>query len=319
MGSGIALCRQFYDEVVGPQLDGPHSAALIGRGSEVLGYDDEMSADHNCEARVALFVPPGASVEPDVPETFDGRPALVEVHTVRAYFRSQLGFDPEVELTAGDWLTFPEDHLLMYTAGAVFHDDLGLQDVRDRLAYYPDDIWRYLMIAGWWRVHPEMNSTGRSGYVGDELGSAVTAARLVRDLMRLCFLIERTYAPYPKWFGTAFRRLPCGPELSPLLQDVLRTSTWQQRGEALMAAYRAVGELHNRREITQPVALEVGALWDRPFEVVWGDFLGALAAGIEDPAVRRIADRWQTGGIDQVRDVLHRVDDRRQLLALLEA
>ncbi|GAA3101891.1 hypothetical protein JOF29_003331 [Kribbella aluminosa] len=318
MGSGVELCRRFYDDVVRPVVGVPHSAALVGRGSEVLGYDDAMSADHNGEARVVLFVPYGVTVAPEVPDRFEGRPTAVEIHTIRAYLQSQLGFDPETEPTVRDWLTFPEHNLLMMTAGAVFHDDLGLQDVRDQLAYYPDDVWRYLMIAAWWRVHPEMNLAGRAGYVGDELGSSLIGSQLVQDLMRLCFLVERQYAPYSKWFGTAFSRLTCGPAIGPLLQTVLRAGSWEQREEALAAAYRAVGELHNRLAITAPVELGVEQLWDRPFKVVWGDFPGALSAAIEDPNVRRIADRWPVGGVEQLRDVLHRAGDRRQLLELLE-
>jgi hypothetical protein len=34
---------------------------------------------------------------------------------------------------------------------------------------------------------------GRAGYVGDELGAALIGSRLVRDMMRLCFLMERQY------------------------------------------------------------------------------------------------------------------------------
>ncbi|TQJ15955.1 uncharacterized protein DUF4037 [Kribbella jejuensis] len=316
MGSGLELCRRFYADVVRPLVDVPHSAALMGRGSEVLGFDDEMSTDHNCEARVLLFTE--APAELQVPAEFEGRAASVEVHTIREYFRLQLGWDPVLVPTLAEWLTFPESGLLMTTAGAVFHDDLGLQDVRDQLTYYPDDLWRYLMIAAWWRVHPELNLTGRAGYVGDELGSALIGAHLVQDLMRLCFLIERQYAPYSKWFGTAFSRLPCGPSIGPVLRDVLRTTTWQDREEALAAAYRAVGELHNERAITAPVELGIEQLWERPFKVVWGDFPGALAAGIQDPGVRRLLDRWPVGGIEQLRELLHRVQDRRQLVALLE-
>lgn len=316
MTPGLELCKRFYDEVVRHVVDVPHSAALMGRGSEVLGYDDAMSTDHNCEARVLLFVDGDLDVR--VPPEFEGRAAFVEVHTIGGYFRQQLGWDPVQAPTVAEWFTFPEANLLTLTAGAVFRDDLGLQDVRDQLAYYPDDVWRYLMIAAWWRVHPEMNIVGRIGYVGDELGSSVLGAQLVQDLMRLCFLVERRYAPYSKWFGTAFSRLSCGPSLTPLLQDVLRTTSWEQREQALMAAFRAVGALSNQRGITRPVELAVGRLWDRPFEVVWGDFPAALAEDIEDPHVRRIAERWPAGGIEQARAVLWRVDDRRQLLPLLE-
>ncbi|MEU4192193.1 DUF4037 domain-containing protein [Kribbella sp. NPDC026611] len=317
--SGLEICARFYDEVVGPQVDAPHSAALLGRGSEVLGFDDEMSTDHDCDARVLFFVAEGTELRPELPTTFEGRPTLVEVHTLREYFRAQLAFDVDAGLTTADWLTFPESILRQHTAGGVFHDDLGLEAIRARLAYYPDDVWRYLLITAWWRVHPEMNLVGRVGYVGDELGSALIGAQLVQDLMRLCFLIERTYAPYSKWFGTAFSRLSCGPAMAPVLREVLRAETWQEREEALMAAYRAVGDLHNRLGVTAPIELGVEQLCGRPFKVVWGDFIGALSAGIQDPEVRRIADRWPVGGIEQVRNVLWKAPDRRHLVALLDS
>ena len=48
---------------------------------------------------------------------------------------------------------------------------------------------------------------GWAGFVGDEIGSALMGSRLVRDIMRLAFLMEREYIPYAKWFGTAFTQL----------------------------------------------------------------------------------------------------------------
>ncbi|WP_405059812.1 DUF4037 domain-containing protein [Kribbella sp. NBC_01505] len=311
--SGVELCRRFYAEVVHPLIDVPHSAALIGRGSEVLGYDDAMSADHNCEARVVLFVEDAAWTPPEVPGEFLGRTTLLEVHTLEGFFRQQLGFDPSAGLRVEDWFTVPEHSLLMLTAGEVFHDDLGLQAVRDRLAYYPDDVWRYLMIAAWWRVHPETNLAGRAGYVGDELGSALIGAELVENLMRLCFLMERRYPPYAKWFGTAFARLDCGPALEPVLRSVLRADNWHDREKALMAGYEAVAGVHNRLGITPPVELGLEQMWGRPFKTVWGDFPKALSAQITDPAVRAIADRWPVGGIQRVRDVLWKPADRQKI------
>lgn len=48
---GIELSRRFYTEAVRPVLDRhwpglPHAAALVGSGSEALGYDDATSTDH---------------------------------------------------------------------------------------------------------------------------------------------------------------------------------------------------------------------------------------------------------------------------------
>lgn len=67
--SGMKLARRFYVGVVRPLLAGePHSAALLGPGSEVLGFDTERSADHDWTARVQLFLPRVREVR--VPETF---------------------------------------------------------------------------------------------------------------------------------------------------------------------------------------------------------------------------------------------------------
>jgi hypothetical protein len=96
--SGIELCRRFYAEVVGPLVDGPHSAALIGRGSEVLGYDDEMSADHNCEARVVLFVEDPAFVAPEVPGEFLGRKTAAFGSAGRWLARPRAGADGGVRV-----------------------------------------------------------------------------------------------------------------------------------------------------------------------------------------------------------------------------
>ena len=107
-----------------------------------------------------------------------------------------------------DWLAAPQQLLLEVTAGAVFHDGLEeLGAVRETLAWYPDDVWLWLLACQWRRLDQEEPFVGRTAEVGDELGSRILAARLARDLMRLCFLLERRYAPYSKWLGSAFARL----------------------------------------------------------------------------------------------------------------
>jgi hypothetical protein len=54
---GIELARAFYVEVVAPLVgDVPHAAALLGTGSDVLGFDTERSTDHGWGPRLQLFV-----------------------------------------------------------------------------------------------------------------------------------------------------------------------------------------------------------------------------------------------------------------------
>jgi hypothetical protein len=330
---GLDLSRRFYQDVVRPILDAkfpglPHGAGLLGRGSEVLGFDDKMSTDHDWKPRVLIFLREddqarnvdavSDSVRRELPPSFGGRPVDLEIHTVRNYFLQQLDVDVDAEIEARDWLTFPEHGLRMFTSGEVFHDGVGLQEVRNRLAYYPRDVWLYLLMAGWWRVHPEANLMGRAGSVGDELGSALIGSRLVSDLMRLCFLMERQYAPYSKWFGTAFSRLECGPELSPILWRVVQAETWPEREKALLTAYEKLAEMHNALGLTEPVVTEVEQLWNRPFKVAWADFPGLLGAQIQDPTVLGIAERWPTGPVDQFRELLWPARNRRLLLRLFD-
>ena len=42
---GIELSRNFYEEVVRKLVEPPHAAAVIGEGSEVLGFDQPRSTD----------------------------------------------------------------------------------------------------------------------------------------------------------------------------------------------------------------------------------------------------------------------------------
>ena len=167
----------------------------------------------------------------------------IDIWSVDEFLRWELGVDAVDHLSMSDWLTFPEQKLLEVTAGAVYHDGLGqLVALREQLAYYPHDIWLYRLAAQWRRIAQEEAFVGRSGDVGDELGSQLVAARLVYDVMRLCFLLERRYAPYSKWWGTAFGRLPCAQDVGPQLGAVLAATTWQERRRAPRPRLRNRGE-----------------------------------------------------------------------------
>ncbi len=327
---GLALCEAFYRQAVHPILEDAfpglrYSAALIGSGSEVLGFDTEMSADHHWGPRVMLFMEEAdlracgeslyVTLAERLPLTFGGYPTnfsppveangvrllqavergpvahRVETFSVAGFWQSYLGAEPWAEPDVLDWLTFEEHRLRAITGGAVFWDGLqpGLQAARAQLAYYPREVWLYLMAAQWAKIGQEEPFVGRAGSVGDELGSAVIAGRLAGALMRLCFLMERQYAPYSKWFGTAFSRLACAPEMIVPLQAALRANAWQAREAALGAALQAAARLHNRLGLTEALPERVSAFHGRPFQVIHAEeFARALAAQISDPRVRAL-------------------------------
>jgi hypothetical protein len=207
-------------------------------------------------------------------------------------------------LRFADWLTFPEQKLRAVTSGAIYRDEIGLRKAIDRFVYYPKDVWLYLLASGWNRIGQEEHLMGRAGIEGDEIGSAIIAARLVRDLMRLCFLMEKQYAPYPKWFGKGFSRLKCGTDLSPIFKRVLSAEIWREREKHLATAYERVAEMHNDLKITEPLPAKVGNFFTRPFLVIHlhGKFAEAICARIDDREVKRIAGNQLVGSVDQFSD-----------------
>lgn len=330
---GLELARRFYWEAVRPILGEaipglPHSAALLGPGSEVLGYDTEMSTDHSWGPRVLLFVEERrlAECRSDVsrtlgerlPREFLGYPVAflepgaraerplshrVEFHEPQEWFTARLGCSPAGALSVRHWLSIPQQRLLELTAGEVFHDDLGIQEVRDSLAWYPRDIWLYLLAASWARIAQEEHLMPRAGYVGDEIGSALIGARLVREAMRLCFLLERTYAPYAKWLGTAFLRLRGAAALTPALGAALAAREWQEREAHLCWAFSQLARMQNDLGVCATVDPEPRRFHDRPFRVLGAERLvRALLEAIEEPQVRRIAEGPLVGSVDQWSD-----------------
>ena len=137
---GLELCCDFYAEVVAPAVGVRHGAALLGPGSDVLGYDTERSTDHDWGPRCQLFVKASdldevrTRVLTSLPKSYGGRllaigrdgerlePHVV-ISTLPAWLEGELGWDlGELELTAVDWLLIPQTRLLGITQGAVFAD-----------------------------------------------------------------------------------------------------------------------------------------------------------------------------------------------------
>lgn len=319
--NGIELSKSFHFEFVEPLIsnhfpDLHYSSALIGPGSEVLGYDTEMSADHDWGPRVILFLQEREigmvekifhCLKKNAPDEFYGY--LVDLNqtvitSIPRFLKDKLGADISNELQLIDWLTFPSQVLAEIVGGEVFRDNTRqLMKVREQLQFYPQDIWLFLMASTWHRIGQEEHLTLRSGYAGDELGSSVIASRIVRDIMNLCFLMEKQYAPYPKWFGTAFKKLDCATELLPLLLDVQLASNWKVREEALCNAYEYIACKHNRMGITDRIDEKVSLFYDRPFRVIQGSKIAqAITKSIHDPTILKLKERRLIGGIDQITD-----------------
>ena len=143
---GLELSESFYHEAAKPILEThfPHlqySAALIGWSSEVLGYDDLTSTDHNWGPRFQLFLSKqdyvsdadlvSETLSEQLPLEFRGHPTnfgisvqgdqramekivtgpvahKIDIDTVEGYFERYLAYVPYTEISAADWLSFSE-------------------------------------------------------------------------------------------------------------------------------------------------------------------------------------------------------------------
>ncbi|GIE89552.1 DUF4037 domain-containing protein [Actinoplanes regularis] len=305
---GVELARRFYREAVRPLLDGrPHLAARIGPGSDVLGFDTERSTDHDWGPRVELFlddpgdlderlrdrlpkrflgwptnfVPPGARVR-SMADTDGPVNHYVTITGLGTWLRDRIGADP-------GWLAVPWQRLAELTGGAVFHDPEGeLGAVRRRWSWYPDDLWRYVLGCQWARIGQEEAFVGRTAEIGDDPGSRMVAARLVRDLARLFLLQQRRWPPYQKWLSVAIRSDPVAADLA----GALSADEAGRRSAALCAAYEEAARRQNALRLCPPLQTRRRPFFDRGYPVIGaGRFAEALLDG-----------RAPVGSIDQICD-----------------
>jgi hypothetical protein len=354
--AGLRLCAAFYEQAVRPLLAEElpnlrYAAARIGPGSEVLGFDTPRSVDHDWGPRLELFLSTqdvrrhGTWLHDllarRLPQTFHGwsthfeppagrvrvmAPAQgpvahrVVITDVVSWSEEQLGFDATLGVRTADWLAVPGQRLAEATGGAVFHDCIDeLTRLREHLVWYPTDVWRYLLACQWERISEEEPFVGRTAEAGDELGSRVLTARLVRDVMRLCLLLARKYPPYGKWLGSAFRATPGTQLIAAALTTALEAGP-EARQAALCDAYEAAGAWQNSLGLAAPVEPSRRLFYDRPYAVIdAGRFATALRQRIDDAELLALPP---VGGIDQFVDstpVLTRPAVARRLSAEVQA
>ena len=353
---GLKLSELFYSEAAKPILDTffpqlSYSAALLGWGSEVLGFDDIRSSDHHWGPRFFLFLSAEdhkqyknaiyETLRDNLPHRFRGYSTsfgepdevgvrhlsdtdsgpvnhMIHIETIKGFFGWYLGCNPYEAITAVDWLSFSEHKLLAVTSGKVFHDGLAeLEEIRRKFHYYPRDVWLYQIAAQWIKIFEDREFVSRSGDVGDELGSMVIASRQVYRLMRLCFLMERKYAPYTKWFGTGFSKLECASELGPIFKDVLLSLTWKEREENLARAFRVIARMHNALNITRPIVEDVSNYHGRPYRIFdSSDLIPDILNRFTDDEVRAI--KHGLGSLNQFIDTTDQLS-RGPLVEILKA
>ena len=340
---GLELSKGFHTDCVAPILarvfpDLTYAAALMGGGSEVLGLDTEMSRDHSWGPRLQIFLEPKHDVgfrnkvqdtlSANLPYEYMGYSTsfhtpnprekfvtqmiqktsgpvdhMVEITNFKLFTQRYLGFDASTAPSERQWLSAPGHQLLVTTSGEIFVDQIGLTEQRGAISWYPRDVWLFLLGCIWWRIRRAEQVVGRVGLLEDELGASIIAARIVNDLMRLAFMMEKEYEPYSKWLGTLFGELEIAQVLGPQLTDVMNAKGWMERDRALIAAYETVAAMHNELGVTAPIPPECEEFRGRGFHVIVADrFARTLFMEVKSRYLSGMFRKGVLGNIDLVTD-----------------
>lgn len=233
---GLDLAEAFYQTYGAPllreqfgTLEGLVAVGLVGSGSECLGYDDELSHDHDFEPGFCLFLPDETIIDRKtafalerayaaLPAEFMGIPRAPlspvggnrhGVLRMEEFFRDKVG-TPDGCLSPREWFLVPEQSLAEATGGRVFRDDLGqFTAIRRRLSYLPEDV-RLKKLAGNLLL---MGQAGQYNYPrcvarGETAAAQLAIAEFVKSALHAIFLLNRRYLPYYKWSFRALRELP---------------------------------------------------------------------------------------------------------------
>lgn len=321
---GLEIARAYYEACGREMIRSRFSAyenriavGLVGEGSECLGFDDEISRDHDFGPSFCLWLPRadyrkyGAELQSAyeaLPGGFMGLPDRVEsasAHTgsrvgvlcIEDFYYKYIG-TADAALSLAQWLALPESSLATACNGEVFGDPLGeFSRIRQRLLdYYPEDV-RLKKIAARAAL---MAQSGQVNYArcmsrGESVGAFMALAEFVKHAASMIFLLNRRYAPFYKWTHRALRELPLLPETAGLLHGLavsrVDESNWRFAAPQEMA--RAINRRDsNVRIIEELCGLVKTRLCTGGLSDAVGDFLlphaESVSSRIVDPDIRSL-------------------------------
>ena len=262
---GLEISKAYFEEYGRPMLMEqfpelmPYLAAgLCGSGSECLGYDDDVSTDHDYEPGFIIFLPGEDVVDRQtafklerayakLPKEFMGlkRSLMQPVGGARrGIIRTEEFFSEKCgrgdgALSYDEWIRTPEYALLEAVNGEIFFDNHGeVTAIRERLSYFPEDV-RKKKLAGNLLL---MAQSGQYNYMrcishGEEGAAQLAVAEYVKAAMSVAFLLNKKYQPFYKWSFRAMRELGKLSIEAELLEYLITTPN---EGDMAEEKYRVI-------------------------------------------------------------------------------
>ncbi len=213
------------------------AAGLVGYGSECLGFDDEISTDHDYGPSFCIWLPREIYIQcgremqaayDALPKEFMGCAARVEEEQGRGrvgvlcledFYLEILGRDCVPE-TDAEWLAVSESALATATNGAVFEDPCGkFTGIREGLlAYYPKEVWLKKLAESLAKAaQAGQYNYARAMKRGERVAAELALTEFVKETMQIVYLLNKKYAPFYKWMHRGMQELAIGSEIGDML------------------------------------------------------------------------------------------------------
>lgn len=241
---GLELSQKYYEQYGKkmireqfPEIADQTAAGLVGYGSECLGFDDDISRDHDYGPSFCIWLPRdiyrqyGEKMQAAydaLPKEFMGFAARVEeeqgkgrvgILCLEDFYREILGCDSAPE-TAQEWFAIPESALCAAVGGQVFEDFCGhFTEIREALmAYYPEEVWRKKLAESLARAaQAGQYNYARAMKRGERVAAEIALTEFVKEAMQIVYLLNRKYAPFYKWMHRGLKELATGSEVGDML------------------------------------------------------------------------------------------------------
>ncbi|MDY2778042.1 MAG: DUF4037 domain-containing protein [Collinsella sp.] len=228
-----AYCERYAASLFTGGLEGLRSRCalgLVGPGSECLGFDDEISRDHDFGPGFCIWLEPGdfATCGEELQRRYDALPlefmGYRRVPTPLSGKRVGVFDADEFHLrytglasapsSSREWLFMPQQLLAEFTAGEVFSDPAGVMARRRApyLAFYPESVIQK-------KVAAELAAMAQAGQYNlprcirrhDLVAANAARAEFIISLMVTTHLIGRVYMPFYKWSFRSLRERVAAP------------------------------------------------------------------------------------------------------------
>lgn len=240
---GIDLCFQYYKYYGKNMIEQfseylPYIAVgLFGYGSDCLGYDDNISIDHDYGPGFVVLLPKdiymiiGEKMQKayqSLPNEFMGYKRItskhgnkrVGVYSIEDYFSTLINKIPQ---SKEDWLYSDENALLLCTNGKIFEDNYGeVTKIRKYLEYYPEDI-KIQKLA---KSIALLSQSGQYNYArcmkrNDEVAAGLALYQFIDEVISCIYLLNKKYKPYYKWSYRGLDDCTILKDLKSLLKELI--------------------------------------------------------------------------------------------------